>query len=157
MGHFFTGLNIPEVTHPTFCDTKLLQKSWVFDLIGAFPIGISPTNLYSVPFSISDNILFAPGKLPSCCPPINRDFCMAHLSPAAIGEVLISISWPYKHKPASSLSESRAPKPTSSQARVLAEYWQHFLRPYLELKFQIRPRLYTLILISNILLLRSVL
>mgnify|MGYP006873592576 CR=1 FL=1 len=75
IGCFCVGLNNPDVIRPIGTEEVPLSKSWVSVLMGAFPRGTNPTNLYSVPFFISDNIVLAPGKLPSFCPLLNLDLC----------------------------------------------------------------------------------
>ena len=53
----------------------------------------------------------APGKPPARAPPVRRTFWIAQVSPASTGVVVASMSWPYRQSPASSRSESRAPRP----------------------------------------------
>ena len=68
----------------------------------------------------------APGKPPARAPPVRRTFCMAQFRPASTGVVVVSMSLPYRHRPASRRSELRAPRPTgltsgcASRARARA-------------------------------------
>ncbi len=68
----------------------------------------------------------APGKPPARAPPVRRTFCMAQFSAASTGVVVVSMSLPYRHSPASRRSELRAPRPTgltsgcASRARAKA-------------------------------------
>ena len=64
-----------------------------------------------VPLDNCASIFVAPGKSPARAPPLRRTFWMAQLRPASTGVVVVSMSLPYRHKPASSRKELRAPRP----------------------------------------------
>merc|ERR1719397_2096434 len=94
----------PLVMIPTWSPARLVTT--VEPRTGA-PLESSPTLRLDMPFFSWSRITCAPGKSSL----IRLGLATVQASPASIGEVLSSISFPYKQRPASSLRESLAPRP----------------------------------------------
>ena len=105
------GAGQPLLTSP-ICSPLLASMTVVWLRAGG-PWLTSPTR-FLVGLSLSwRKIISAPGKSSSLFWMTRLRFPIVHVKPASIGVVSSSISLPYKHKPASSRKESRAPKPDS--------------------------------------------
>ncbi len=116
MPHAFLreGPVVPEVTTPTFSPDY--KNNSVFSLIGT----LSPINphLFLVTPSFKCFLTRWSPKNP------NYSFLLLEIVQANIaskGEIFSSSSWPYKQRPASSLSESLAPRPTGTAIYSLVE------------------------------------
>ena len=100
MGPFTVGPKPPDVTTPTSRPSGVAIG--VPSRAGALPSGFNPTRTRAGPSASSRRMRAAPGKPPS----VRRRFWIVHVSPASTGEVVSSMSWPYRHSPASSRGRS---------------------------------------------------
>ena len=98
------GPNVPLVTFPI--NLSFWSNIFVFSLAIAFVSGLMPTLIYSTPSSISFFIILDPGKLE-----LILFLDIAHFKFASIGLIFSFKSCPYKHKHASNLRVSLAPRP----------------------------------------------
>ena len=104
-GPLTLGPNVPLVISP-ICKSDWLNIL-VFSLAIILPSGFIPTLILLTPSVNCLLIIFDPIKFPLEA----RSLEIAHLRFASTGVLSLSSSWPYKHKPASSLRVSLAPKP----------------------------------------------
>mmetsp|Transcript_61436 Transcript_61436/g.139075 ORF Transcript_61436/g.139075 Transcript_61436/m.139075 type:complete len:226 (-) Transcript_61436:448-1125(-) len=118
MGFLSVGEKVPEVTTPTFSSsTKISAPSRA----GAF-IPASPTRFRDVFFSLPSGVRKCSAPKKPCS--VRRRVLgppMVHVKLPSIGVVVSSKSLPYRHNPASSRRESRAPRPaglTEASARM---------------------------------------
>ena len=111
MGWFSVGLSSPLVTWPMAWPSMF--SSTAGSRTGTRSSATRPTRLRTrlAGLSICASTLSAPGKPPARAPPVRRTFWMAQFSAASGGVVVVSMSLPYRHRPASRRSELRAPRP----------------------------------------------
>mmetsp|Transcript_4017 Transcript_4017/g.13992 ORF Transcript_4017/g.13992 Transcript_4017/m.13992 type:complete len:222 (-) Transcript_4017:471-1136(-) len=112
-----TGENPPEVTSPTSAPST--SRILLPPRAGAPLPTFKPTRRLSTP-SASCFLMTSP---PTKSHASLRDFPIVHVNPASIGPMLSFRSLPYRHKPASRRSESRAPRPQSRAAGFSSSFF----------------------------------
>lgn len=102
-----TGLKVPDEINPTFSPFSF----WISesDLRIPLPWTINPTLFYAAPIFLILVRASLPWNLLTWLATLN--FLTSHMSDVSRGFILSFISWPCRHKPASTRSESLAPKP----------------------------------------------
>mmetsp|Transcript_11808 Transcript_11808/g.49484 ORF Transcript_11808/g.49484 Transcript_11808/m.49484 type:complete len:212 (+) Transcript_11808:318-953(+) len=103
-----TGEKPPEVIAPTTSPLAVLTMDP--PLAGApLPVNLNPTRRLSTPFSSCFLMTSPPTKSHAS----RLALPMVQVRPASSGEMVSFRSLPYRHRPASRRSESRAPRPQS--------------------------------------------
>src|SRR6218665_12737 len=110
-GWFSVGPGRPLVTVPILRPSLLCSS--VCSRTGTPSSATRPTRLRGrlAGLSIWASTLSAPGKPPARAPPLRRTFCIAQSSAASDGGVLLSMSLPYTHQPASNPPHLPPPPP----------------------------------------------